>query len=160
MSITDEPTAQLPIWSWAMNTCSASTARTSVVWAKNRATVKTRLSLPRQVRQGVHVCMYVQFLRHVRLWQKFEMLKEILWAELGLLTSSSGLDYKPNPFKEKDMACMPKFTQPLVDRSVVAGYSTAISCAVRGFPKVNWHVKKASEETDNTNFISKCIANN
>uniref|UniRef100_A0A7N6AWV7 Myosin-binding protein C, fast-type n=1 Tax=Anabas testudineus TaxID=64144 RepID=A0A7N6AWV7_ANATE len=36
---------------------------------------------------------------------------------------------------EKDMCCVPKFTQPLVDRSVVAGYSTAISCAVRGFPK-------------------------
>uniref|UniRef100_A0A7N6AKM4 Myosin-binding protein C, fast-type n=1 Tax=Anabas testudineus TaxID=64144 RepID=A0A7N6AKM4_ANATE len=35
----------------------------------------------------------------------------------------------------KDMCCVPKFTQPLVDRSVVAGYSTAISCAVRGFPK-------------------------
>uniref|UniRef100_A0A4W6BPI6 Myosin-binding protein C, fast-type n=1 Tax=Lates calcarifer TaxID=8187 RepID=A0A4W6BPI6_LATCA len=40
-----------------------------------------------------------------------------------------------NPYKEKDMNCMPKFTQPLVDRSVVAGYSTAISCSVRGFPK-------------------------
>uniref|UniRef100_A0A669BTL6 Myosin-binding protein C, fast-type n=1 Tax=Oreochromis niloticus TaxID=8128 RepID=A0A669BTL6_ORENI len=39
------------------------------------------------------------------------------------------------PYKEKDMCCSPKFTQPLVDRSVVAGYSTAISCAVKGFPK-------------------------
>uniref|UniRef100_A0A3P8PB92 Myosin-binding protein C, fast-type n=1 Tax=Astatotilapia calliptera TaxID=8154 RepID=A0A3P8PB92_ASTCA len=39
------------------------------------------------------------------------------------------------PYKEKDMCCSPKFTQPLMDRSVVAGYSTAISCAVKGFPK-------------------------
>lgn len=47
------------------------------------------------------------------------------------------LEYKPSHFKEKDMACAPKFTQPLMDRSAVAGYSTAISCAVRGFPKVS-----------------------
>uniref|UniRef100_A0A673BPJ2 Myosin-binding protein C, fast-type n=1 Tax=Sphaeramia orbicularis TaxID=375764 RepID=A0A673BPJ2_9TELE len=51
------------------------------------------------------------------------------------LPFSIGLQYKPNPYKEKDMNCVPKFTQPLVDRSVVAGYSTAISCSVRGFPK-------------------------
>ncbi|XP_043959360.1 myosin binding protein Cb isoform X3 [Gambusia affinis] len=47
----------------------------------------------------------------------------------------TGLELKQAAFKEKDMACPPKFTQPLVDRSVVAGYSTAISCSVRGFPK-------------------------
>ncbi|XP_046888045.1 myosin binding protein Cb isoform X5 [Hypomesus transpacificus] len=46
-----------------------------------------------------------------------------------------GLDYNRAPFKEKDMNACPKFTQPLQDRSVVAGYSTAISCSVRGFPK-------------------------
>lgn len=46
---------------------------------------------------------------------------------------------KQVPYKEKDMACVPKFTQPLMDRSVVAGYSTAISCAVKGFPRVNTH---------------------
>ncbi|XP_035516127.1 myosin binding protein Cb isoform X7 [Morone saxatilis] len=52
----------------------------------------------------------------------------------------TGLESKQNPFKEQDMSCVPKFTQPLVDRSVVAGYSTAISCAVRGFPrpKIVW----------------------
>ncbi|XP_023149589.1 myosin binding protein Cb isoform X4 [Amphiprion ocellaris] len=49
--------------------------------------------------------------------------------------AKTGLEYKPNPYKEKEVSCMPKFTQPLVDRSVVAGYSTAISCSVRGFPK-------------------------
>uniref|UniRef100_A0A7N8YGA7 Myosin-binding protein C, fast-type n=1 Tax=Mastacembelus armatus TaxID=205130 RepID=A0A7N8YGA7_9TELE len=45
------------------------------------------------------------------------------------------LVHKPIPYKEKDMCCVPKFTQPLVDRSVVAGYSTAISCSVKGYPK-------------------------
>ncbi|XP_055360540.1 myosin binding protein Cb [Betta splendens] len=49
--------------------------------------------------------------------------------------AKTGLIHKANPYKEKDMTCVPKFTQPLVDRSVVAGYSTAISCAVKGFPK-------------------------
>lgn len=55
--------------------------------------------------------------------------------------SSEGLELKSKPYKEKDMCCSPKFTQPLVDRRVVAGYSTAISCAVKGFPKVKAHVK-------------------
>ncbi|KAM6897487.1 myosin-binding protein C, fast-type-like [Xenentodon cancila] len=49
--------------------------------------------------------------------------------------AKTGLECKRNPYKEKDMTSAPKFTQPLMDRSVVAGYSTAISCAVRGFPK-------------------------
>uniref|UniRef100_A0A3P9QCP1 Myosin-binding protein C, fast-type n=1 Tax=Poecilia reticulata TaxID=8081 RepID=A0A3P9QCP1_POERE len=49
--------------------------------------------------------------------------------------TKTGLELKQAAFKEKDLACAPKFTQPLVDRSVVAGYSTAISCSVRGFPK-------------------------
>nr|XP_015194945.1 PREDICTED: myosin-binding protein C, fast-type-like [Lepisosteus oculatus] len=47
----------------------------------------------------------------------------------------TGLQYKPPEYKEKDMSCSPKFTQPLADRSVIAGYSAAISCSVRGFPK-------------------------
>ncbi|XP_019738882.1 myosin-binding protein C, fast-type-like [Hippocampus comes] len=49
--------------------------------------------------------------------------------------AKTGLQLKQAPYQEKDMSCVPKFTQPLVDRTVVAGYSTAISCAVRGFPK-------------------------
>ncbi|KAG7492124.1 hypothetical protein MATL_G00010910 [Megalops atlanticus] len=49
--------------------------------------------------------------------------------------AKTGLEYNPPLYKEKDMQCSPKFTQPLVDRSVIAGYSTAISCAVRGYPK-------------------------
>uniref|UniRef100_A0A3Q0T5N9 Myosin binding protein C, fast type a n=1 Tax=Amphilophus citrinellus TaxID=61819 RepID=A0A3Q0T5N9_AMPCI len=49
--------------------------------------------------------------------------------------TKTGLLYKPPPYKEKDMSSCPKFTAPLVDRSVIAGYSAAISCAVRGNPK-------------------------
>ncbi|MED6284452.1 Myosin-binding protein C, fast-type, partial [Characodon lateralis] len=49
--------------------------------------------------------------------------------------NKTGLIYQPKPYKEKDMNRSPKFTAPLVDRSVIAGYTTAISCAVRGTPK-------------------------
>ncbi|XP_039681406.1 myosin binding protein Ca isoform X3 [Perca fluviatilis] len=51
------------------------------------------------------------------------------------LITKTGLDYKPPPFREMDVNRSPKFTAPLVDRCVVAGYATAISCAVRGYPK-------------------------
>ncbi|CAJ1076362.1 myosin binding protein Ca [Xyrichtys novacula] len=51
------------------------------------------------------------------------------------IISKTGLAQKNQPFKEKDISCSPKFTAPLVNRSVVAGYTTAISCAVRGHPK-------------------------
>ncbi|CAL9692742.1 unnamed protein product [Knipowitschia caucasica] len=49
--------------------------------------------------------------------------------------SKAGLDFSPRPYKEMDLSHSPKFTAPLVDRKVVAGYTTAISCAVRGFPR-------------------------
>ncbi|XP_019745437.1 myosin binding protein Ca [Hippocampus comes] len=52
-----------------------------------------------------------------------------------VLICKTGLDCNLPPFKEKDQSACPKFTAPLVDRSVVAGYTTAISCAVRGYPK-------------------------
>ncbi|XP_041939795.1 myosin-binding protein C, fast-type-like isoform X8 [Alosa sapidissima] len=50
------------------------------------------------------------------------------------------LEYKPPPFKEHDMNCPPKFTAPLVDRSVIQGYSAAMSCAVKASPrpKIIW----------------------
>lgn len=58
--------------------------------------------------------------------------------------AKTGLEQKQNPYKEKDMTCVPKFTQPLIDRSVVAGYSTAISCSVKGYPKpkITWMKNK------------------
>ncbi|XP_055366883.1 myosin binding protein Ca isoform X2 [Betta splendens] len=49
--------------------------------------------------------------------------------------TKTGLAFKPPAFKERDVNSCPKFTAPLVDRSVVAGYAAAISCAVRGNPK-------------------------
>ncbi|XP_020788815.2 myosin-binding protein C, fast-type [Boleophthalmus pectinirostris] len=54
--------------------------------------------------------------------------------------TKSDLEFNPRPFREKDMSHSPKFTAPLVDRTVVAGYTTAISCAVRGHPrpKIVW----------------------
>uniref|UniRef100_A0A8C6L070 Myosin binding protein Ca n=1 Tax=Nothobranchius furzeri TaxID=105023 RepID=A0A8C6L070_NOTFU len=45
------------------------------------------------------------------------------------------LMYNPKLFKEVGMNHSPKFIAPLLDRSVIAGYNTAISCAVRGYPK-------------------------
>ncbi|KAI5626035.1 myosin-binding protein C, fast-type, partial [Silurus asotus] len=47
----------------------------------------------------------------------------------------TGLEMKYTPYKEKDMTIAPKFTTPLMSRCVVTGYSTAISCSVKGFPK-------------------------
>lgn len=48
-----------------------------------------------------------------------------------------GLQQKQQPYKEKDTCSSPKFITPLMDRSVIAGYRAAISCAVRGQPKVS-----------------------
>ncbi|XP_078093397.1 myosin binding protein Ca [Mustelus asterias] len=43
--------------------------------------------------------------------------------------------YAAAPFKEHDFSHAPKFTQPLLDRSIVAGYTAKLSCSVRGSPK-------------------------
>ncbi|XP_023803639.1 myosin-binding protein C, fast-type-like, partial [Cyanistes caeruleus] len=45
------------------------------------------------------------------------------------------LRLKPPQFQERDLRSAPQFLTPLVDRSAVAGYSTALNCAVRGHPK-------------------------
>lgn len=49
----------------------------------------------------------------------------------------AGTTYKPPSYKEHDFSEAPKFTHPLVNRSVIAGYNTTLSCAVRGIPKVH-----------------------
>ncbi|XP_008327852.1 myosin binding protein Ca isoform X1 [Cynoglossus semilaevis] len=51
------------------------------------------------------------------------------------IINKTGLTFNPPPYKEQDMSRSPKFTTPLMDRSVIAGYSAAISCAVRAHPK-------------------------
>uniref|UniRef100_A0A8C4V038 Myosin-binding protein C, fast-type n=1 Tax=Falco tinnunculus TaxID=100819 RepID=A0A8C4V038_FALTI len=56
----------------------------------------------------------------------------------------TGTTYKPPTYKEHDFSEPPKFTHPLVDRSVIAGYNTTLSCAVRGIPKpkIFWYKNK------------------
>ncbi|XP_061469162.1 myosin-binding protein C, cardiac-type [Rhineura floridana] len=51
------------------------------------------------------------------------------------LIKKTGTDYKPPKYKEHDFSEAPKFTHPLSDRSVIAGYNATLSCAVRGSPK-------------------------
>ncbi|GCC21365.1 hypothetical protein chiPu_0019834 [Chiloscyllium punctatum] len=46
-----------------------------------------------------------------------------------------GTEYKPPSYKEYDFTEPPKFTRPLIDRSVICGYNATLSCAVRGTPK-------------------------
>uniref|UniRef100_A0A8C4I443 Myosin binding protein C3 n=1 Tax=Dicentrarchus labrax TaxID=13489 RepID=A0A8C4I443_DICLA len=48
----------------------------------------------------------------------------------------TGIAYKPPSHKEHDFSEAPKFTHPLVNRSVIAGYNATLSCSVRGIPKV------------------------
>ncbi|XP_010729519.3 myosin-binding protein C, cardiac-type isoform X4 [Larimichthys crocea] len=56
----------------------------------------------------------------------------------------SGIDYKHPGHKEHDFSEAPKFTHPLVNRSVIAGYNATLSCSVRGIPKpkVTWYKNK------------------
>ncbi|XP_030826103.1 myosin-binding protein C, fast-type-like, partial [Camarhynchus parvulus] len=49
--------------------------------------------------------------------------------------SKAELRLKPPQYQERDFRSAPQFLTPLVDRSAVAGYSTALNCAVRGHPK-------------------------
>ncbi|XP_031702198.1 myosin-binding protein C, cardiac-type isoform X3 [Anarrhichthys ocellatus] len=56
----------------------------------------------------------------------------------------TGIEYKPPTFKDHDFSQAPKFTHPLVNRSIIAGYNTTLSCSVRGMPKpkVTWYKNK------------------
>uniref|UniRef100_A0A8C4I3T8 Myosin-binding protein C, fast-type n=1 Tax=Dicentrarchus labrax TaxID=13489 RepID=A0A8C4I3T8_DICLA len=56
----------------------------------------------------------------------------------------TGIAYKPPSHKEHDFSEAPKFTHPLVNRSVIAGYNATLSCSVRGIPKpkVTWYKNK------------------
>ncbi|KAM4704558.1 myosin-binding protein C, fast-type [Rhinophrynus dorsalis] len=68
----------------------------------------------------------------------------------------TGLVHKPLDYKERDVSMAPKFITPLIDRTVVAGYSTALNCAVRGHPKpkVVW-MKNKMEIRDDPKFLMK-----
>ncbi|KAM4845678.1 myosin-binding protein C, cardiac-type [Thomomys bottae] len=51
-----------------------------------------------------------------------------------------GITYEPPKYKALDFSEAPSFTQPLANRSVIAGYNTVLCCAVRGSPKpkISW----------------------
>uniref|UniRef100_A0A3B3RVU5 Myosin binding protein C3 n=1 Tax=Paramormyrops kingsleyae TaxID=1676925 RepID=A0A3B3RVU5_9TELE len=53
----------------------------------------------------------------------------------------TGMLYKPPVYKDPNFAEAPKFTHPLVNRSVIAGYNATLTCSVRGIPKpkVTWY---------------------
>ncbi|XP_038663237.1 myosin-binding protein C, cardiac-type-like isoform X1 [Scyliorhinus canicula] len=46
-----------------------------------------------------------------------------------------GTEYKPPSYKQHDFTEPPKFTRPLMNRSVICGYNATLSCALRGSPK-------------------------
>ncbi|XP_076011623.1 myosin-binding protein C, cardiac-type [Genypterus blacodes] len=56
----------------------------------------------------------------------------------------TGIDYKSPTYKNHDFSEAPKFTHPLVNRSVIAGYNATLSCSLRGIPKpkVTWYKNK------------------
>ncbi|XP_054625849.1 myosin-binding protein C, cardiac-type [Dunckerocampus dactyliophorus] len=62
----------------------------------------------------------------------------------GVYIQKTGMDYKSPTYKEPDFSEAPKFTHPLVNRSVIAGYNATLSCSVRGIPKpkVTWYKNK------------------
>uniref|UniRef100_A0A8C3YJ13 Myosin-binding protein C, cardiac-type n=1 Tax=Catagonus wagneri TaxID=51154 RepID=A0A8C3YJ13_9CETA len=50
------------------------------------------------------------------------------------------ITYERPSYKVPDFSEAPRFTRPLVNRSVIAGYNTTLCCAVRGSPKpkISW----------------------
>ncbi|EGW03946.1 Myosin-binding protein C, cardiac-type [Cricetulus griseus] len=51
-----------------------------------------------------------------------------------------GITYEPPKYKALDFSEAPSFTQPLANRSIIAGYNAVLCCAVRGSPKpkISW----------------------
>uniref|UniRef100_A0A2K5ECR1 Myosin binding protein C2 n=1 Tax=Aotus nancymaae TaxID=37293 RepID=A0A2K5ECR1_AOTNA len=66
----------------------------------------------------------------------------------------TGFTFKPFEYKEHDFRMPPKFLTPLIDRVIVAGYSAALNCAVRGHPKpkVVW-MKNKMEIREDPKFL-------
>ncbi|XP_015352445.1 myosin-binding protein C, fast-type [Marmota marmota marmota] len=66
----------------------------------------------------------------------------------------TGITFKPLEYKEHDFRTPPMFLTPLIDRVVVAGYSAALNCAVRGHPKpkVVW-MKNKMEIREDPKFL-------
>uniref|UniRef100_A0A670ZMS5 Myosin binding protein C2 n=1 Tax=Pseudonaja textilis TaxID=8673 RepID=A0A670ZMS5_PSETE len=68
----------------------------------------------------------------------------------------TGKFIKKYSYKEHDFSMAPIFLTPLVDRTVVAGYTTALNCAVRGHPKpkIIWMKNKVDLSGD-PKFLQK-----
>ncbi|XP_062994188.1 myosin-binding protein C, fast-type [Elgaria multicarinata webbii] len=68
----------------------------------------------------------------------------------------SGMICKKLDYKEHDFRMAPMFLTPLIDRTVVAGYTTALNCAVRGHPKpkVIW-MKNKMDLSGDPKFLQK-----
>ncbi|XP_077170416.1 myosin-binding protein C, fast-type isoform X2 [Paroedura picta] len=68
----------------------------------------------------------------------------------------TGIVCKQMDYKEHDFRMAPVFLTPLVDRTVVAGYTTALNCAVRGHPKpkVIW-MKNKMDLSGDSKFLQK-----
>lgn len=122
---------------WVTSTTSVSSARTSAVSVIHQVSPRTQLESSRQV-QGPAAwpsaatpgCWPLASVR----------VGLTLWVFLSL-----GITLKPLEYKEHDFRTAPKFLTPLMDRVVVAGYSAALNCAVRGHPKVpRWGLEKSS----------------
>ncbi|KAG1954065.1 myosin-binding protein C, cardiac-type [Pimephales promelas] len=56
----------------------------------------------------------------------------------------TGIVYKHPSYKDHDFSEAPKFTHPLMNRSVISGYNATLSCSVRGIPKpkITWYKNK------------------
>ncbi|XP_048463230.1 myosin-binding protein C, cardiac-type [Rhincodon typus] len=61
--------------------------------------------------------------------------KEAAQSKDSVYIQKPGRQYKPPSYKEPDFTEPPKFTRPLIDRSVICGYNATLSCALRGTPK-------------------------
>ncbi|XP_050784134.1 myosin-binding protein C, fast-type [Gopherus flavomarginatus] len=72
------------------------------------------------------------------------------------LIQKTGIIFKPLDYQEHDFRMAPRVLTPLIDRTVVAGYSTALNCAVRGHPKpkVIW-MKNHVEIREDPKFLMK-----
>ncbi|XP_003222732.3 myosin-binding protein C, fast-type isoform X1 [Anolis carolinensis] len=68
----------------------------------------------------------------------------------------TGIICKQLNYKEHDFRMAPMFLTPLVDRVVVAGYTTALNCAVRGHPKpkIIW-MKNKMDISGDPKFLQK-----
>ena len=113
---------------WVMSTTSVSSARTSAVSVTRQVSPRTQLEFSRQV-QGPAAWPSAAT---PGCWPLASVgVGLTLWVSLSL-----GITLKPLEYKEHDFRTAPKVLTPLMDRVVVAGYTAALSCAVRGHPKV------------------------